>query len=196
MLWWQEPALDIEKSFLFALWLSQTCKENGLLPSCWSSSPLICFWAMFWSTIERRWVWSIPTGREATEYSSAVAVHLWVCATFSVVWGHKVTCCWHCSWVVSMGMSIISPGVSEALFSLGHQCRYTEVRVAVPMLLGPLWDVWRHLRPYPGSTHPCSYPWIQKLLNSDLSHVLEHSSSIYMLHQLWIYEAGSRGVNP
>lgn len=134
----------------------------------------------------------------ATEYSSNGAVSVLHCVTFSSLGGltEYTIVDVILSLSLTMIMSIIVSVVSQVLFSLGHQCRYTEVRVAVPMLLGPLWDVWRHLRPYPGSTHPCSYPWIQKLLNSDLSHVLEHSSSIYMLHQLWIYEAGSRGVNP
>ena len=35
--------MDIEWGLLFALWLSLPCQGQGLLPSCWSGSPQVCF---------------------------------------------------------------------------------------------------------------------------------------------------------
>lgn len=43
--WWLEPSLDVVQVLLFALWLSQPCGGQGLLPSSQSRSP-------------ESWVWS------------------------------------------------------------------------------------------------------------------------------------------
>lgn len=73
-----------------------------------------------------------PSRRRATEYCSPGAVCLWVCSVASpspFVWAHKVHCCWHCLCLtLSVDMLTVALGVSQELFSQGHQCRYTEVR--------------------------------------------------------------------
>ena len=83
VLWWPQPALDVEQGLFFAIWLSQPFQGQGLLPSCWIGSPQIHFWAV---VLGRR-NWSSPTGRGTTVYSSTGAV-LW--GLRSVVW--PVTC--------------------------------------------------------------------------------------------------------
>ena len=45
--------------------------RQGLLPSCWSRSPQIWFWAVAWGGCD----WSTPAGRRATAYTSTGAVH-------------------------------------------------------------------------------------------------------------------------
>ena len=57
---WPEPPLGVGWGLLFALWLSQPFWGQGLLPSCWSRSPLICFQAAVWD----RWDRSTPAGKE------------------------------------------------------------------------------------------------------------------------------------
>ena len=43
VLWLPEPALDVGQGLHFALWLSQPCQGQGLLPSCCSRSSQIQF---------------------------------------------------------------------------------------------------------------------------------------------------------
>lgn len=78
-----EPALDIEQSLLFALWLSLSYQGSGLLPSGWSRSPQIHFWVV----VQGRWNGSAPAPirRGATECSSARAVHWLACSVVSPV---------------------------------------------------------------------------------------------------------------
>ena len=38
-----QAALDVERGVFFALWLSQPCLGQGLLPSCWSRGSQISF---------------------------------------------------------------------------------------------------------------------------------------------------------
>lgn len=77
-----------------------------------------------------RQVCSTSTASRATGYSSAGDVHLCVqlCHFVPVAWAHKVHC-WYCSQPhFNWGVSVAGPLVPE-LFSLGHQCRPTEVRI-------------------------------------------------------------------
>ena len=116
VLWWPEPALYVKQHLLFARWFSQPCWWQGLLPS-WSRSPQILFWAVAWD----RPNWSTPTEKEATEYSSAGAVHS------EVLCG--VTCHLMCrltkysvvgtdlSPTSTMGTQAIGPDVPQALYS-------------------------------------------------------------------------------
>ena len=47
MLWGQEPSLDIEQDLPISQRLSLSCQGWGLLPSCCSRGPQICFLAVF-----------------------------------------------------------------------------------------------------------------------------------------------------
>ena len=65
-------------------------------------APRSTSYLFFWYAVWGRWDWNTPTGKEATEYSSSGAVHLWMCSAVSTfttfVWAHKVHSFWHCSW--------------------------------------------------------------------------------------------------
>ena len=76
-LWWLEPALNFEWGLLFALWLSQPCQGQGLLPSCWSRRPQIQFYAV----VRGKRDWSAPSGKWAAACSSPGAFHqdVWPC---------------------------------------------------------------------------------------------------------------------
>ena len=71
-------------------------------------------------------------------------------------------------------MLAVGLGVSQELFSQGHQCRYTEVRSqdcssCMPGPLDPLWELWRHCRPWPGPAPECTCPQSPQLLRPDPS---------------------------
>ena len=81
----------------------------------------------FWATGRGRQNWSTPTGRGATEYSSARAVHQWACSVVSPVThcvGSKSTLLLALSSAPSQPM----PAISQVLFSQGYRCRPTDVR--------------------------------------------------------------------
>lgn len=71
VLWWLEPALDVEQGFLFSLWLLQPYLGQSQFPSCWNRSSHIQFWVVVWDWQD----YSTSAGKGATEYSSAGAVH-------------------------------------------------------------------------------------------------------------------------
>ena len=52
-----------------------------------------------------------------------------LCPLSSVVWTHRIPCCWHCSRShLNCGYAHSWPRDSEVLFSPGHWCTSTEVR--------------------------------------------------------------------
>ena len=104
------------------LWLSLPCQGWGLLLSCWSRGPQICFLALFWSVVWGRWDWRTPTGREATQYSTSGDVHLWPCSAvlpFPCRVGSQITHLTGTSLghILTLGLLAVGPGVSQALFS-------------------------------------------------------------------------------
>lgn len=87
--------------------------------------------------------------------------------------------------ILAVGMAVICLGVSQAFFSLGHQCRSTEVRTKDCSIYSPGPTVG-----YMEATQtltlfsPCMYmPTKPTLLKPELSQVLEHSLSLQTFHQ-------------
>lgn len=79
--------------------------------------------------VQDRWDWSTPTG--ALPEGLLGAAHLYVCpvvSPFTNVRAPRGFCrCRHCSQPCrNLGRPVVGPGVSQALFSPGHQHRFTE----------------------------------------------------------------------
>ena len=85
---------------------------------------------------------------------------------------------------LTVGLSVIGPGMSQVLFSLGQQCISTELglRIILSVLLALLWDLWKQLRLWPEPAPTCMCPQSPQLLKPDTSQVQEHLS-VQMFHQ-------------
>lgn len=131
MLQWLETAVDIELKLLFALLLSQPSNGRVYFLAIGVGAPKSVSELCFWSAVCRQ-VCGTLTGKRATEYSSDGGVYLCsVVSPFFCCVGLQSTCCCYFSWLhLTVGMSVIGPGVSQVLFSLVHcfQCRSIEVR--------------------------------------------------------------------
>ena len=62
--------------------------EVGLAPNGWSRDFQICILAMFLTCDVRSLGFNTPPRREATEYSSSGAAHLWVCSVVALFTPH------------------------------------------------------------------------------------------------------------
>lgn len=123
------------------------------------------------------WVAALSLGEEPLHCISS-RVSMLCCVTFSWL-------CWFTEYTVvgtslsptlTVGMSVIGLGVSQAFFfSLGHQCRSTEIttRKEVFIHLGLLWDLWKQLSLWSGPTLMCTCPQSPHLLKLDLSKLWE-----------------------
>ena len=133
MLWWPEPALDIEQGLSFALWLSLPCQGQGLFPNCWSRGPQICFLAVFLICVVRY------VGLDHSHWEGSHWVFpFWNCSHVSVlhcVHFHPMCGCTNYTVVgtaFSLTLTMCMPAIvlvdSQALLSPGYWHRSTEVR--------------------------------------------------------------------
>ena len=129
MLQWLETAVDIVLKLLFALLLSQPSNGRVYFLAIGVGAPKSVSELCFWSAVCRQ-VCGTLTGKRATEYSSDGGVYLCsVVSPFFCCVGLQSTCCCYFSWLhLTVGMSVIGPGVSQVLFSPGHQHGSTAVR--------------------------------------------------------------------
>ena len=167
-LWLSEWSLDVVQCLHYALWLSLSCQGQGLLHSCWSRSPQICFWAVVWE-VDRIGV--LPLGEEPLciplselfTNKSSLPCHL-----SSTVWAHYVNCCWHCSTLfLNLGNGSNWPW---HLF----KCCFHKITSTDPLKLGPrtavitpaefLWELRRQFRPWPSLVPTCTHLQSPQLL--------------------------------
>ena len=78
--------------------------------------------------------------------------------------------------VVTLGRPVVGPGVSQALFSPGHQHR----SLTMFRYLSPLWELWWQLRHWPSPALVCIHSQSPHLLRPDSSHLWEDPLSIRM----------------
>ena len=176
MLWWPEPALDIERGHLFALWLSWPYQRWGLLLSCWSRGPPICFLASYlqWE-VKEIGVLSLggkPLSTSPLElftYGYALLCHL-----LPVVWTLRLHCCSTAlGFMLTVSMLVI---VLVSLRCCFHQSSRADPlksgpRIAVIMDLDPLWALWalwEHLRFWSGQLPHVMCPRSLQLLKLDM----------------------------
>lgn len=98
---------------------------------------------------------------------------------------------------LTIGMSVVGPSVSQALFSPGHQHRSTEVRLqnCSSYVSGPIIGTWRQLRLWPSATHTFTHPQSPQLLKPDPYLLCEQLLYIGMFHRHKIYKACHEGIN-
>lgn len=97
----------------------------------------------FWSAVRGKQDWE-RTGRVVTEYSSTEAIHLSVCQFSPIVQTHKINCGTAPGPTLTMGMSVIGPGIP--LRHCFHPVTSSDPlrsgsRAAVFMHQGPLWKL-------------------------------------------------------
>ena len=108
-----------------------------------------------------------PSGRGGSEYPSAGAIHV---SVFSLVWSHKVHVVGTALSSTSViGMLAVDPGISQTLFSSGHQHRCVEIRSQdySSCASGPTVELWRQLTLTWPSPPTCTHPLSPKFLWSD-----------------------------
>ena len=141
------------------------------------SLPQICFWAVVFDLqYEVGRFAALPLGEEPLSiHSSSRAVHLWVCSFVSPF--HQCVITDYTVLGMALGttltihMSVIGPGISQVLFSPGHQCRSTEARTQDCSIHAPEPPValWRQCRLGPGPTLVYTCPQSSQLLKPDPS---------------------------
>ena len=150
VLWWPEPTRDVKQCLLFALWFSQPCQWQGLLPS-WNRSPQIHFWELQYEV-------ELTGARPQGEESWSIPLQELLTGKCIALWGHlspavqarKVHCCFYFPQPYlnhgnagnrtgcSLGTVFTKPPVQS------HQYRSLEVRHQAH-----LWEVWNQPRPQP-----------------------------------------------
>ena len=143
VLWWPEPAPDIEQGLLFALWLWEPCLVRGLLPSCWSRNPQVHFWAAVWD----RWDWSTSTGRGAT-----------VCSLQAVSTGRCTPRC-HQPRVCSVGSQSVLLAVPQPHLKQGNEGSQSRCPLGTVFPKSPAqihWHRFAEVRPQDSYSHA---PW-------------------------------------
>ena len=168
LLLWPEPALDIEASFPLALWLSLPCLWWGLLPGWWNRAHPDLFLRCDSD------LWLRQVGLEHTHWERRPwGLLLWGCSPLCALWvnfTHCVSLMWPCVGTalgptLTVGMPAHGPGVSQMLFSVGHQHRSSEVRSqnGIHHGAGPTVVLWQ-LRLWPGPAPWCRSPQSLQLL--------------------------------
>ena len=100
--------------------------------------------------------------------------------------------------VVTLGRPVVGPGVSQALFSPGHQHRFTEggSQHCSSHAPGPAVVAMAAAQPLAWPSPLVYLPTKPTALKLDPSQLWEHSLSIGMFCRCWIYRMGSTDVNP
>ena len=161
---------------------------------------------LFLSCVSDLWyevggIGALPLGKKALSITPLELFTCWVCSVVKLF-----TCCagsqkytivgTALSTTLTVGMLAIGPGVSQTLFSPGHQCRSTEVRSqdCSSHAPGPIVGTMEAAQTLAWLTPTCMCPQRAELLKPDPSQLQEHLS-VQMFFRHWIYKAGNGGVN-